>query len=104
MKLNIYANLLKLLFDSEKELGLTGLTECDRVILLAVIELSKTNGNEQPRSVFKIRHDEVVSSISCQGGAVMSKTQFFKSLKKFERLGVIQKVGSERSSDYQFLR
>jgi len=101
LKLTLYANLLRLLLDSEEELGISGLTESDRQVLLSVVEISKSSRDSN--CVFKLKYESVISSFTDKGIDRISKTQFFRSIKKLESLQLIRKVGGERSSNYVLL-
>ena len=91
----MYIQMLRLLMDSEKQLGFDeSLTEKDRVVLLYISQLPQED--DGPVRVNYAHFCEYLS----QEGAVTSRTQFFTSVKKLEQLGFMKKVGGPRSSSY----
>ena len=95
----IYVQILRLLLDTEQSMGLeSGLTEKDRVVLLYLHDQRSKEGEEIIRANF----DDFVHYLEQQDSHV-SRTQFFTSLKKLEKLEFLQKVGSPRSARYKLL-
>ena len=96
----LYVQILRLLVDSEKALGLQdSLTEKDRLVLLYVLEKPQ-EGSEHK---VKVSFDDF-QSFADQEQAELSRTQFFTSMKKLEQLGFLKKIGGPRSSTYCVVR
>jgi Fe2+ or Zn2+ uptake regulation protein len=95
--LRVFVGLLKLTESVAGELGLGGLTASDRKIL----ELLWENYSDED-AVFTVTYGDLIKN-SEQSGFVFSKAQLYKSLSKMVKLGLVKKVGSERSRTYRFI-
>jgi Fe2+ or Zn2+ uptake regulation protein len=81
--MSTYAKLVRLLWDSTKELNLQSLTESDRMIYMLLVETSK-------KGLTKVTYDELNELIS-EEGLVISRAQFYKSLRALESLELISR-------------
>lgn len=91
--MSTYAKLIRLLWDATKELKLQSLTESDRMIYMLLVETSK-------KGLAKVTYDELNELIS-EEGLVISRAQFYKSLRALESLELISRSGTPRSATYQ---
>ena len=92
--LKIFLGLLSMLYSASKELGLENLTKSDEQVLFVLWELFK---KEKPP--LKISYDSFLKA--SEGlGLVVSRAQFYKSLKSLEEQKIILRVGSDRSQTY----
>ncbi len=91
--MSTYTKLVRLLWDTTKELNLQSLTESDRMIYMLLVESSK-------KRLTKVTYDELNELIG-EEGLVISRAQFYKSLRGLEFLGLITRIGSPRSATYQ---
>ena len=90
-KFNALANLYDLIQSAEKELGLKGLTEKDKLVLKQIIDNIDENNN------IKITYKQTKETLS-KNGTNISRAQFFKSLSTLVEKRVISKIGLTRSS------
>jgi len=90
--MTLFSKLTRLLWDATKELHLQSLTESDRLIYMLLVESSVDGEVEMPFNKFLFL---------CESeGINISKAQFYKSLRGLERLGLIARTSSARSSRY----
>ena len=94
-KFNALANLYDLIQSTEKELGLKGLTEKDKLVLKQIIDNIDENNN------IKITYKQTKEMLS-KNDTDISRAQFFKSLSTLVEKGVISKIGLTRSSIFKF--
>lgn len=92
-----YLGLLKMTIDAADEAGLSGLTNADRDVLLLVWEQYADGATEK-----EIQCDAILEQAAVLGKKI-SKAQFYKSMKTFERLNIVQRVNSPRSQTYMFM-
>ena len=92
--LQILANLINMADMMERELKLQHLTTSDKQVLSAIVLLSHDEGNNAHLNDLK-KH-QLVSDIPLPS--------LYKSLKHLIQVGLIKKVGSERSGIYHFLK
>ena len=92
VNLKIYIAMLKLAQDASLELGLDGLSKTDQIIMTT---LYKNFSDEE----FSITYDQCLSLLN---NSNISKTQFYKSIKKLIDENIIEKVGPQRSHKYKF--
>ena len=90
-KFNALANLYDLIQSAEKELGLKGLTEKDKLVLKQIIDNIDENNN------IKLTYKQTKEMLS-KNGTNISRAQFFKSLSSLVEKRVISKIGLTRSS------
>ena len=93
--LKFYLGLIKLIDSTSKELGLDSLTDSDRQVLNMLWEVADQNSAKASLSY------EVFSDSAIAKGIKVSRSQFFKSLKKLEDVELIKRVEGLRSSTYQ---
>ena len=89
-KLKTYLSLLDLSSAAAEELGLSGMTNADRAIIM---HIWKTSG--YGREEYLASYDDLPEH------ADMSRAQFYKSIRKLVSFDIIIKVGSERSGTYK---
>ena len=75
--MSTYAKLVRLLWDSTKELNLQSLTESDRMIYMLLVETSK-------KGLTKVTYDELNELIS-EEGLVISRARFIKACVPWSR-------------------
>ncbi len=92
-----YLGLLKMTSDAADEAGLSGLTNADRDVLLLVWEQYADGATEK-----EIQCDAILEQAAIMGKKI-SKAQFYKSMKTFERLNIVQRVYSPRSQTYMLM-
>lgn len=92
-----YLGLLKMTSDAADEAGLSGLTNADRDVLLLVWEQYADGATEK-----EIQCDTILEQAAILGKKI-SKAQFYKSMKTFENLNIVQRVNSPRSQTYMFM-
>ena len=83
--------------DAADEAGLSGLTNADRDVLLLVWEQYADGATEK-----EIQCDSILEQAAILGKKI-SKAQFYKSMKTFENLNIVQRVNSPRSQTYMFM-
>ena len=94
-KLNALANLYELIESTEKELGLKGLTEKDRLVLKVIID------NIDKNNTVKIKYKTIQQKLVITQNNI-SRAQFFKSLSTLINKKIISRIGLERSSHFKF--
>jgi len=92
--LKAYLNIVNLLIDTEKQLGLEAVTESDRVIFILLWQLSNSG-----MKTVTATYEELAE----QHGLSASRAQFYKTITKAKKLGLIEQVGSARSATYQWV-
>ena len=92
----LYLGLLKMTSDAADEAGLSGLTNADRDVLLLVWEQYADGAVEK-----EIQCDAILEQ-AAELGKKISKAQFYKSMKTFEKLDIVERVNSPRSQTYVF--
>lgn len=92
--LRFFLDLLRLIDSTARELGVEGLTEADRQVLNVLWKVADQNSGEAALSYERFLENEV------EEGSV-SRSQFFKSLKKLEDCHLIERVAGPRSSRYK---
>ena len=91
--MSTYAKLVRLLWDATKDLKLQSLTESDRMVYMLLVETSK-------KGLLKITYEELNELIN-EEELVISRAQFYKSLRALESLDLISRSGTPRSATYQ---
>ena len=93
--LKFFLSLIRLIDSTTNDLGLGSLTDSDRVVLLALWNEvdEKTSHSSLSFDLFAQRTKEQ--------DTVVSRSQFFKSLKKLEDLELIKRVDGVRSATYK---
>ena len=94
-KLNALANLYELIQSAEKELGLEGLTEKDKLVLKEIIN------NVDENNTVKIKYKTIQKNLIMVENNI-SRAQFFKSLTTLINKKIISRIGYERSSHFKF--
>ena len=92
--IQILANLIQMADMMERELKLQHLTTSDKQVLSAIVLLSHDEGNNAHLNDLK-KH-QLVSDIPLPS--------VYKSLKHLIQVGLVTKIGSERSGIYRFLK
>ena len=92
--LKAYLNIVNLLIDTEKELGLQAVTESDRTIFILLWQLSNS-GKKTATATYE--------ELAEQHGLSAYRAQFYKTITKAKKLGLIEQVGSARSATYQWV-
>lgn len=92
--LRFFLDLLQFIDSSARELGVDGLTESDRQVLNTLWKVADHNSGEASLSYERFMDNEI------EAGSV-SRSQFFKSLKKLEESNLISRVAGPRSSSYR---
>lgn len=92
--LRFFLDLLRLIDSTAREIGVDGLTEADRQVLNVLWKVADQNSGEAALSYERFLENEV------EEGSV-SRSQFFKSLKKLEESRVIERISGPRSSRYK---
>ena len=95
-KYNVLANLYELIQSAEEELGLTGLTQKDKIVLRQIIHNIDKNNN------VKITYKQIREKLNKKDNNI-SRAQFFKSLSILVKKKVISKIGLGRSSSFKFI-
>ena len=95
-KYNALANLYDLIQSAEKELGLKGITEKDRIVLKQMIQ------NIDGDNYVKITYKQIKENLTTKDNNI-SRAQFFKSLTTLINKKIISKTGMKRSSSFKFL-
>jgi len=93
VKFKLYMSLLQLTNKASEELNVSSLTNTDKDVLLHIWNATH-EGQEYFISNYKKLPDKLKD---------ISKSQFYKSIKKLLDEGIIEKVGSERSGTYQMI-
>ena len=92
--LKAYLNIVNLLIDTEKELGLETVTESDRTIFILLWQLSNS-GKKTVTATYE--------QLAEQHGLSASRAQFYKTITKAKTLGLIEQIGSPRSATYKWV-
>lgn len=92
--LRFFLDLIRLIDSTARELGVDGLTESDRQVLNTLWKVADQKSGEASLSYERFVDNEV------EVGSV-SRSQFFKSLKKLEDSKLISRVEGPRSSRYR---
>lgn len=93
--LKFYLGLIKLIDSTSRELGLDSLTDSDRQVLNMLWEVADQNTAKAALSYESFVETAQLRDIN------VSRSQFFKSLKKLEDVQLIKRVEGPRSSTYQ---
>lgn len=96
--LKMFIGFLKITEATASELGLSGLTTSDRLILTILWE----QFSEQQEG-FSVSFDQFNNSCQRQNISI-SKAQFYKSIRQFLANGLIKKLGGDRSKRYVFVQ
>ncbi len=92
--LRFFLDLIRLIDSTARELGVDGLTDSDRQVLNTLWKVADQNSGEATLSYERFVENEI------ETGSV-SRSQFFKSLKKLEECNLITRVAGPRSSRYR---
>jgi len=91
--LKSYLNIVNLMFETEKAMGLESVTESDRAVLVLL-----WNKSQQGRKDFTVTYEDLFEN----GELVVSRAQFYKTMSKAKKLKLIERIGSPRSATYQW--
>lgn len=97
VNLKTFVGVLKLTEETAGQLGLQSLTPMDRCILTAMWDKYELADDS-----FVLQFDDFARDLEKQG-VFVSKAQFYKSIRRFLSVGIIQKIGGERSCSYMFV-
>ena len=97
VNLKTFVGILKLTEETAQNLGLQSLTPTDRFILTAMWEKYEKHGNG-----FSLVFDDFAKDCSKKGTRI-SKAQLYKSIKRLISIGIIEKLGGQRSGLYTFV-
>ena len=92
--LKSYLNIVNLMFETEKAMGLESVTESDRAVLLLLWDKSK-----QGRKDFTVTYEDLFEN----GELDVSRAQFYKTMSKAKKLKLIERISSPRSATYQWI-
>jgi hypothetical protein len=92
--LKSYLNIVNLMFETEKAMGLESVTESDRAVLLLLWDKSK-----QGRKDFTVTYEDLFEN----GELDVSRAQFYKTMSKAKKLKLIERIGSPRSATYHWI-
>ena len=92
--LKSYLNIVNLMFETEKAMGLESVTESDRVVLLLLWDKSK-----QGRKDFTVTYEDLFEN----GELDVSRAQFYQTIRKAIEMKLIYRVGSSRAGRYKFV-
>jgi hypothetical protein len=92
--LKSYMNIVNLMFETEKAMGLESVTESDRAVLLLLWDKSK-----QGRKDFTVTYEDLFEN----GELDVSRAQFYKTMSKAKKLKLIERIGSPRSATYHWI-
>ncbi len=87
----VYAQILRTARDLEAGLGVTKLSNPERLTLISISEVSERSGNGASL-------DDILSNVEL---ADMPPATFYRSLKSLQRKGLIKHLGSKRSGLYE---
>lgn len=93
--LKFYLGLIKLIDSTSRELGLDALTDSDRQVLNMLWEVADQNTARASLSYESFLETALARDIK------VSRSQFFKSLKKLEDVQLIERIEGPRSSTYK---
>ena len=97
VNLKTFVGILKLTEETADQLGLQSLTPMDRYLLTAMWDKYELADDS-----FVLQFDDFARDLKKQG-VFVSKAQFYKSIRRFLSVGIIQKIGGERSCSYIFI-
>ena len=98
VNIKTFIAVLKLTEETAGQLGLESLTPTDRYILTAIWDK-----HESQKDSFVLQFDGFARD--CENdGMLISKAQFYKSIRRFLSMGIILKLGGERSCSYTFVK
>ena len=90
-KINGYLKLLELIEDAETELDILSLSSKDKIVLKSVIK--------------KLKHEKEIkityNDFCNENSSLISRSQFFKSIKNLINKNILNRVGKERGSTFQ---
>ena len=91
--LKFFMGLFTLLSSAEEELGLSNFSQKDKKVLHAL-----WNHKDRDNSI------DVTYDVFCQlvGNNAVSRSQYFKSIQRFQDAKLIYKIGTARSHKYKF--
>ena len=92
--LKSYLNIVNLMFETEKAMGLESVTESDRAVLVLL-----WNKSQQGRKDFTVTYEDLFEN----GELDVSRAQFYKTMSKAKKLKLIERIGSPRSATYQWV-
>ena len=92
--LKSYLNIVNLMFETEKAMGLESVTESDRAVLLLLWDKSK-----QGRKDFTVTYEDLFENSELH----VSRAQFYKTMSKAKELKLIERIGSPRSATYHWI-
>lgn len=93
-RLKFFLGLIRQLDSIAHELGLGSLTDSDRIVLIALWDCADKTSSEVSLGF------EHFAEITKKQEILVSRSQFFKSLKKLEAAGLITRIGGVRSQTY----
>ena len=93
-KINGYLKLLELIEDAEKELDILSLTSKDKIVLRSVIKKFKN------KNKIKILYNDFCNENN-EKSLLVSRAQFYESIKNLINKNILNKVGRERGSTFQ---
>ena len=94
-RLSFYLGLIRQMDSAAQELGLGSLTDSDRIVLIILWDVADKNASQATLSF------ELFSELTKKQEIVVSRSQFFKSLKKLEEVGLITRIDGPRSGTYK---
>lgn len=94
-KLKFFLSLIRQMDSAANELGLGSLTDSDRIVLIALWDVADKNTSQAALGF------DQFAEITKQQEIVVSRSQFFKSLKKLEDVQLIKRIEGARSATYQ---
>ena len=92
--INILADLVQMTNTLERELNLQHLTTSDKQVLSAIVLLSDNEGDNA--HLDDLKKHQLVSDIPLPS--------LYKSLKHLIQVGLVRKIGTQRSGIYQLLK
>ncbi|NRP09705.1 MULTISPECIES: hypothetical protein [unclassified Marinobacterium] len=96
-KLNFFLQLIRQMDSAANDLGLGSLTDSDRIVLVKLWDAL-----DQKSSQATLSHEKF-EELTRKQEIEVSRSQFFKSLKKLEDIGLIKRIGGPRSATYQLI-
>lgn len=90
-KFNILVDLVKVVFEMERDLGLSGMSTFERNVLLAVFDLENSEGVAKINAI--LSHDLTVG---------ISRPSVFRALAKLEKLGKLARK-TNASGEYKLI-
>lgn len=95
--LKFYLGLIRLVDNAASELGLSELTYSDRLVLIALWD-----GADKANGEVKLTFEAFSETVN-QDEVLVSRSQFFKSIKQLLDKGVIKRIEGVRDSSYAFV-